>query len=784
MRGLTTDFPRRAGIARTAFRILLVTIWMLSIPALDAGSATWAPNPVSGDWNTSANWVPMNIPNGPAGSATFETSTRTDISIGTLHEIGGMTFNAGASAYVISAEATTDYVYLLVSGIGITNNSGNVQNFVLDPGTAFLTSSLDFGNSATAGSGTQIDNRGGPHSPGSLSFNDASSAGSATIINGSGPPDGVGGRTLFGHTASASNATIINDAGGYGGSTLFVNNSSAGSSTIINHGATAPGSFGPGRTDFTDNATAGDANLVANGGTNGGEGGIIRLSESSTGGTARIKVFGNGNLDLRGRYNTPATIGSLAGDGKVLLGYHILAVGSNDASTSFSGTIGNGDDSNTSGGLTKIGSGTLTLSGASRFSRADIEAGTLEVTGVLQNTYVYVNEGGTLAGSGTVGNLYVNRLGLVAPGHQRTLHLDGSYEQQAGGVLKIEVAGTGPGSSDYLDIKFVARLDGTLEVRFVNGFLPRSGDVFKIFNVGFAGGTGNFARIIFPDLRAGFQFQPEFLNFTYQITALNDGEAATGLLNISTRMRVGTGDNALIGGFIITGNTPKRVVLRAIGPSLTGSGTPLPGRLADPTVELRGPAGELISFNDNWMDSSNANDIIATGLAPDDQHEAAIIATLEPGSYTAIMRGLNNTTGIGAVEAYDLSQGAMAKLDNISSRGFVESGDNVMIGGFITDNQATHVMVRALGPSLMQFGIAGALADPTVALHDGQGALIAFNDDWRDADERIIEATGIPPSNEKESAILATVAPGGYTVIVRGKDNMTGVGLVEVYNLH
>jgi hypothetical protein len=248
-------------------------------------------------------------------------------------------------------------------------------------------------------------------------------------------------------------------------------------------------------------------------------------------------------------------------------------------------------------------------------------------------------------------------------------------------------------------------------------------------------------------------------------------------------MRVGTGDNALIGGFIITGSASKKVIIRAIGPSLATNGTPLPGRLDDPTLELRDSAGGVILSNDNWMESSQAQEIIDSGIPPSDDREAAIVATLAPGSYTAIMRGVNNTTGIGIVEVYDLAQEVSAKLANISTRGFVESGDNVMIGGFIAGNQAMHIMLRALGPSLAEAGVLNALADPTLELHDAQGAVIAFNNDWQETNQAAIESTGIPPIDEKESAILATLAPGPYTAIVRGLNGATGVGLVEVYHL-
>ena len=511
--------------------------------------------------------------------------------------------------------------------------------------------------------------------------------------------------------------------------------------------------------------------MFANGGSNGGQGAKIQFEEDSTGGTLRIVLAGNGFLTIAPHNPPGVTIGSLEGSGIVFLGNNNLTVGSRNNSTVFSGVIQDG------GSLTKIGTGTLTLSGANTYTGATtINAGKLTVDGSIMSA-VTVNNGGTLAGSGTTGSVTVNSGGIVAPGGSQTLHINGNYAQNAGGVLKIEVAGTDPNASGRLDITGSATIDGTLEVRFVNGLLPVNGQVIKLLNVAGAF-AGSFAQIIFPDLRAGFQFQAEFVNGTYQITALNDGVAATGFLNISTRMRVGTGDNALIGGFIVTGNAPKKVIIRAIGPSLA----PLPGRLADPTLELRDNAGGLIFSNDNWVDSPQVQEIIDS-IPPSDDHEAAIVATLAPGSYTAVMRGAGNTTGIGVVEVYDLAPDVSAKLANISSRGFVETGDNVMIGGFIAGNQAMHVMVRAIGPSLTQFGVANALADPTLELHNSNGAIIAFNNDWQDTDQAAIAATGIPPINNKESAILATLAPGPYTAIVRGLNDTTGVGLVEVYHL-
>ena len=222
------------------------------------------------------------------------------------------------------------------------------------------------------------------------------------------------------------------------------------------------------------------------------------------------------------------------------------------------------------------------------------------------------------------------------------------------------------------------------------------------------------------------------------------------------------------------------MIIRAVGPSLA----PLPGRLADPTLELRDHTGALILFNDNWAESSQAQEIIDSTIPPSDNLEAAIVATLAPGSYTAVMRGASNTIGIGMVEVYDLNPNVPANLANISSRGFVQIVDNAMIGGFIAGNQAMHVMVRAIGPSLAPFGVPNALADPNLSLHNAQGAMIAFNDDWQEStNQAAIEATGIPPADEGESAILTTLAPGNYTAIVRGLDDTTGVALVEVYHL-
>jgi hypothetical protein len=255
-------------------------------------------------------------------------------------------------------------------------------------------------------------------------------------------------------------------------------------------------------------------------------------------------------------------------------------------------------------------------------------------------------------------------------------------------------------------------------------------------------------------------------------------------LNISTRMRVLTDNQVLIGGFIITGTDLKRVLIRGIGPSLIGVG----GSLSDPTLELH-QGSTTVMTNDNWKTrldgTSQQADIEATTIPPTNDLEPAILAMLSPGAYTAILAGKNGETGIGLVEIYDLGQGANSKLANISTRGLVDTGDNAMIGGFIVGggsaSATSKIIVRAIGPSL---NVPGKLANPTLELHDGNGGLIASNDDWRSDHEAEIIATTIPPTNDLESAIVQNFPPGNYTAVVRGLNGTTGVALVEAYGLN
>ena len=254
------------------------------------------------------------------------------------------------------------------------------------------------------------------------------------------------------------------------------------------------------------------------------------------------------------------------------------------------------------------------------------------------------------------------------------------------------------------------------------------------------------------------------------------------LLNISTRVQVLTDDKVLIGGFIVGGDEAKTVILRAIGPSLADFG--ITDALTDPVLELHAGDGSTITSNDNWkMDQQS--EIEMTGLQPTKDLESAIVATLEPGAYTAIVSGKNGGTGVGLVEVYDLDTTAASELANISTRGFVEVGNNVMIGGFILSGETggSDVLIRAIGPSLTPFGVAGALADPSLELHDGDGNVIGSNNDWKESQQGEIEATGLAPQDELESALFETLEPGAYTAIVTGQGGGTGVALVEAYRL-
>jgi hypothetical protein len=397
--------------------------------------------------------------------------------------------------------------------------------------------------------------------------------------------------------------------------------------------------------------------------------------------------------------------------------------------------------------------GALTAGGAS------VTPGQGSLTGVLK-----VNGDAILAGNATIPTTLFITLKGATGNNQDKLVVNGAVKLQKAALSVLLGNGFAPGvgtsfvivSNDGTD-----PVEGTFQSRPEGSTFVLSGITFAI---SYHGGDGN--------------------DVVLTVVAADPKPARPpSLANISTRLRVSTGENVLIGGLIATGSLNKKVIIRAIGPTLTDFG--LPGALPDPTLELF-LGDTLFASNDDWRASTQAADIENSGFAPGKDAEAAIIVSLVPGeNYTAIVRGKDGQTGVAVVEAFDLDELAPAKLANISTRGFVNVDNNVMIAGLIvgpSGAQDLKVLVRALGPTLGDFGVGGFLRDPTLDLVNSSGTVIRSNNDWKDSQRAEIEAANLAPSHDEEAALIQTLPPGAYTAIVRGSGRTTGVGLVEVYN--
>jgi hypothetical protein len=383
--------------------------------------------------------------------------------------------------------------------------------------------------------------------------------------------------------------------------------------------------------------------------------------------------------------------------------------------------------------------------------------------------------GGVLSGSGVIQGDLINNGGFIVPGHSAGLvSVTGNFVQGSEGNLILENGGPSPSQYDQLQVGGSATLGGKLEIKIINGYQPDAADTFNPLGAGSVSGV--FASI---SSNAKVTLTPTGLLTTVDVAKPNP--TAGQPLNIATRLQIQGGDNVLIAGFIITGpaGSSKKVLIRGIGPSLANFG--VTGTIPDPFLELHQSDGSVVS-NDNWKQAPNVAEIPA-GFTPSNDLESIIYTTLSPGNYTAILKGAHGESGVGLVEAYDFDTASTAKLSNIATRGFVNTGDNAMIGGFIIGGtEPANVLIRAIGPSLTQFGVQGALQATTLELHDSNGSVIS-NEGWRNTQESAIQATTIPPSNDNEAAILATLAPGNYTAVVRGKNNTTGIAVVEAYNL-
>lgn len=817
--------------------ILVFSVLIFGIQKSRAGSATWKSNPATSNWNTASNWTPGTVPNSSADTATFGSSSINNVSISANTEVNSLAFSIGGStAYNISVSPTFT---LKLSGAGIINNSGIIQTFTNN-------SYVDFNGTSTAGNGIFV-NKGSPNnntSGGYIAFDGSSTAGNGNFTNES------GAGTDFYENSTAGNATFRNNSGG---GITFYGNSSAGSGTFILDGGSTNGAGGGGILFYstaangtftinggtasgadggaiyfvsggTDNGTfivnggttngagggllmfeyfsgappsIGNATLIANGGVNGGDGGTIEFYFQSIGGTARVKVFGNGKFDISRDEDLELTIGSLEGDGNVFLGGTTLDVGSNNLSTTFSGVIQYAGGMY-GGWLVKIGTGALTLSGNNNLGGTEIREGRL----VVNNTSgsgtgtgpVTVLNGAVLGGNGTIQlrqGVSLTNNGTIAPGSSAgRLNVDGDIELNYSSTLSCEIGGTTPATQYDVLNKIDAgalTLNGKLTITLINGFTPQPADTFTVVTTqttldGAFTNVKSGGRMNTADGAGSFEVT---YNGLHNVILSNFGALLppSRNRNISTRANVQTGDNVAIGGFIINGTDAKKVIVRGLGPSLQNFGIQNP--MPDPTLELHNQSS-VIASNDNWKDTQQT-EIQNTGLAPSNDLESAIVATLQPGAYTVILRGKNDSTGIGLIEIYDLDPAANAELANISTRGLVGTGDNVMIGGIIVgpnNGNSRTVLVRALGPSLQPYGIQDFLADPALELHDAQGNLFALNDNWKDIQQTDIEATGLSPSNDAESAILVTLAPGAWTAIVRGVGGTNGVALIEVYHLH
>ncbi len=353
-------------------------------------------------------------------------------------------------------------------------------------------------------------------------------------------------------------------------------------------------------------------------------------------------------------------------------------------------------------------------------------------------------------------------------------------------------------SSDYR-AQLNANLDSTISTLTSQGKQIQVGrlDIWSLF-VRFVANPGAYGITDFLHSAQGQSVNPDKFLFWddihpttaahYQI-ANEANRVLTGAVqpparavNLASRVSVGAGEKVAVGGFIVTGPDSKRVVLRGIGPSLQSRG--IAGALPNPTIELFNSANTSVVVNDDWKDSPQAAEIAATGLAPTNDRESAVLQTLTPGSYTVRMSAKDGVAGIGVVEIYDVGASANSNLANLSTRGFVGNNDDVLIGGVIIDNGGAPItVVRAIGPTLMSAGIAAPLLDPTLTLYDNNGTQLGVNDDWRQGQPTAAKATLLAPGDDRESVIVASLPAGNYTAVVRGKNGATGVALVEVYRI-
>jgi hypothetical protein len=731
---MKTKSKTTAYIVHSIAAAVLVLTAQISL----ASSATWLLSPQDSAWENANNWTPGGPPNGPSDTATFAQSSQTSVNISTSEEVNSIVFTSGSASFRSFIAWDSPGCELIISGAGVNNNSSLLQTFFVGGG--------------------------GPGQRGQIIFNNSATAASAQmrIVNEdgfAGPLSDGNGTTIFNDTSSASGTSIVNNGSTYtaaSGQTIFNDASTADHALLSNGGSGASSNPGyPGQTTFNGTSTAANASIDNHISGGGGLGGYTVFSDTSTAGHATITNEGGD-----GDTSTP-------GGGTVFY----------DSSTADNAIlVANGEIHRFGGG------GAIFFRGASTGGTARVQVsdyGYLDISGHQSGLTI-----GSIEGSGNI-FLGANRLTVG------TRNINTSFSGVISGTGLLSKIGSG-----------VLTLQANDCIADTVGLVLVSGSIIKLDFTG--------PPDIIASLRVNSVPQPPGIYGGPMSGAPNilpefagTGTVSVGPLsilgNISTRAFVETGDDVMIGGFIVQGTEPKRVIIRALGPELTQYG--VPNVLVNPTLELHDRTGALIASNDNWMTTIiggiiTTNQVAAirnTGYAPTDQRESAIIAHLPAGSYTAIVRGVSNTTGVALAEEYDLNPQPSSTLRNISTRSFVQRGDNVMIGGFIVEgNEPRRVIIRAIGPELTQYGVPNALADPTLELYDGTGTLIASNNNWVTTiiggiitgnQVVAIRNSGHVPADERESAIIAELPAGNYTAIVRGSNNTTGVALVEVYVL-
>ena len=549
-------------------------------------------------------------------------------------------------------------------------------------------------------------------------------------------------------TAASANMSIDNWSFDAPGHTIFNDSSSAAGASISNSGSPGPpvGTEEPAATFFYGTSTASHATITNNPGFYGGN---TKFYDSSTADSATLVANIAAGIYFYGASSAgSATIianGISGGVGGAIVFYDASTGGTARVKVFVNGYIHIADHQS---GVTV---GSIEGSGNVFLGANNLTVGTNDIDTSFSGVISDDGEGGSLAKIGS---------GVLTLQTNHCIADSVSVILVSGSTIKLDF--TGPP-----DVIASLKVDGVLQPP------------------GIYGGPMSGASHILPEFGDG-------------LGTVEAGPIST-LGNISTRSLVQTGDNVMIGGFIVQGAEPKRIVIRAIGPELAHYG--VPNVLVNPTLELHDGTGALIASNDNWQHtiiggiirSDQSAAIRNSGYAPDDFRESAMIVNLPAGNYTAIVRGVANMTGVALVEVYDLSPAPDSILGNISSRSFVRTGDNVMIGGVIVQGtQPKRVIVRAIGPELTQYGVPDRLTDPTLKLYDSTGALIASNDNWQhtiiggiitSSQVQQIRNSGYAPGNGNESAIIATLPPGNYTAIVGGVNNTTGVALVEVYDL-